>query len=67
MGTIKIKFTAEMEINYNIPITPAPLEKQRDTLQKVLYEKILECEPRSCVRVTDYHMIVFEEDNKNGN
>lgn len=67
MGTIRIKFTAEMEINYNIPFTPVPLEEQRGTLQQVLYEKLLESEPRSCVRVTDYHMIAFEEDIKNGN
>ena len=40
MGTIRIKFTAEMEINYNIPFTPVPLEEQRGTLQQVLYEKL---------------------------
>lgn len=56
MDKIKIRFTAEIEVDNIIPFAGPPLDEQRENLQRVLYDRLLDKDPHTRVRVTDYKM-----------
>lgn len=67
MYKIKVKFTAELEMDFDERPEPLPIEKQRENLQQELYDYILDSDEHTSVKVTDYKMIMDEENIKNGN